>query len=136
MMNKKDILVLYNDLLRHLHGDWVLTGGGLLHVLGISERVAIDIDLVPLNEITNSVQLMIMDIAEKNGFPPEVINFSAEYFLKKQKNWQSELVILYENKDLRIFRPTKKLFKAMKQQRGTETDLSDIELFDKNVQDK
>jgi len=135
-MNRKDILVLYNDLLNHLNGDWILVGGGLLHFLGISERETIDIDIMPVGEISNSDQLKIMEIAEKNGFPPEVINFSSEYFLKKQKNWKDELVLLQEKNNTRIFRPTKKLFREMKEQRGTETDLSDIELFEKNIQDK
>lgn len=86
IMKSKDILVLYYDLIKYLRGDWILVGGSLLHVLGLSERETIDIDLIPYGEISNTDQLKIMEIAEKNGFPPEVINFSAEYFLKKQKN--------------------------------------------------
>lgn len=135
-MNRKDILMLYYDLMKHLHGNWVLVGGGLLHVLGISDRETIDIDIFPYGEITNTDQLKIMEIAEKNGFPPEVINFSAEYFLKKQKNWKDELVLLHETGDIKIFRPSKKLFRIMKEQRGTETDLSDIEIFERNIHDK
>jgi hypothetical protein len=135
-MNRKDILILYKDLLKYLHHDWVIVGGSLLHIMGISERETIDIDIVPCGEITNMEQLEIMEIAEKNGFPPEVINFSAEYFLKKQDNWKNELVLLQENDSVRIYRPTKKLYRAMKEQRGTETDLSDIEVFEKNIHDK
>ena len=56
--------------------------------------------------------------------------------LKKQKNWKDELVLLQKNNNMRIFRPTKKLFRLMKEQRGTETDLSDIELFEQHVKDR
>lgn len=134
-MDRRDIIILYNDLLEHLKGDWILVGGGLLHVLGISERETIDLDIVPAGDITNSDQLKIMDVAVKNGFPPEVINFSAEFFVKRQKDWNSELVLLFENENVRIFRPNCKLFRRLKEQRGTETDMLDIEVFERNIKD-
>jgi hypothetical protein len=134
-MKDKDILKLFNEIQKHLKGDWLLVGGALLHVLGIHDRETLDIDLVPINDITNKVQLKIMDIAIKNGFPPETINFSAEYFVKKQKNWNKEIILIFKNKKTRIFRPSKKLFRALKQQRGTETDILDIEIFEKHIND-
>jgi len=134
-MLRKDIIALYNELLKNLNGDWILVGGGLLHVLGISDRETIDIDIVPVNEITNRDQLNIMDVAVKNGFPPEVINFSAEFFLKRENNWENELVLIYENDNVRVFRPSRKLFRKMKEQRGTETDLIDIAIFEKNIKE-
>jgi len=134
-MERNDILLLYKDLLENLEGDWLLVGGALLHVLGISERETIDIDIVPINDITNKDQMKIMDIAVKNGFPPEVVNFSAEYFVKKRKHWQDELVLVHENSRMRLFRPTFRLFRELKEARGTETDLLDIELFRKNIAD-
>lgn len=134
-MQRKDIITLYNELLKNLQGDWILLGGGLLHVLGISERETIDIDLVPVNEITNRDQLNIMNVAVNNGYPPEVINFSAEFFVKRDSNWENEMVLLYENDNVRIFRPSKKFFRKMKEQRGTETDLLDIEIFEKNIKE-
>jgi len=133
MMQHKDIITLYNEIIKNLHGDWLLVGGALLHVLEISDRVTLDIDLVPLNEITNKDQMRIMKIAEDNNLPPETINFSAEYFVKKQKNWKKELVILFDNENVRLFRPSKKLFRLLKEQRGTETDLIDIEMFEKKI---
>lgn len=134
-MQHINIITLYNELLKNLHGDWLLVGGALLHVLGISERVTIDIDLVPLDEITNKDQLEIMKIAEESCFPPETVNFAAEYFVKKQPNWKNELVILFENENLKIYRPSRKLFRLLKEQRGSETDLMDIEIFEKNIAD-
>ncbi len=132
-MIKKDILKLYSDILRNLKGDWLIVGGALLHVLGISDRETLDIDLVPLEEVTNRDQLAIMEITVKNGFPPETINFSAEYFVKKQKNWENELVLISETRNGRMFRPSKRLFKLLKEQRGTETDLLDIQIFEENI---
>ncbi len=132
-MIKKDILKLYNDILKNLKGDWLIVGGALLHVLGISDRETLDIDLVPLEEVTNKDQLVIMDIAVKNGFPPETINFSAEYFVKKQKNWETELVLMSETRNGRMYRPSIKLFRLLKEQRGTETDLLDIQIFEENI---
>jgi hypothetical protein len=134
-MKHKDILTLYNDIIKNLNGEWLLVGGALLHVLGISKTETLDLDLVPIGLITNSDQLKIMDIALKNGFPPETINFAAEYYVKKQKNWQNELVLLKETGNVKIFRPSKKLFRTLKQERGTETDLLDIEIFEKTIKD-
>lgn len=135
-MQHKDIITLYNEIIKTLRGEWLLVGGALLHVLEINDRVTLDIDLVPLEEITNKDQLQIMKIAEKNNFPPETINFAAEYFVKKQKNWRKELVILFENKNLKLYRPSRKLFRLLKEQRGTETDLMDIEMFEKKITDR
>ncbi len=135
-MQNKDIITLYNEIIKTLRGEWLLVGGALLHVLEISDRVTLDIDLVPLGEITNNDQLKIMKIAEDNNFPPETINFAAEFFVKKQKNWRRELVILFENKNLKLYRPSRKLFRQLKEQRGTETDLIDIEMFEKKITDR
>ncbi|MCU0822041.1 MAG: hypothetical protein MUC95_06145 [Spirochaetes bacterium] len=74
-----------------------------------------------------------MDIAVKNGFPPETINFSAEYFVKKIKNWKKELVLISESPDLKIFRPSTKLFRLLKEKRGTDTDMNDIIIFEENI---
>lgn len=134
-MNNKDIMELYVNIRKNLKGDWLLVGGALLHVLGISDRETLDIDLVPVGTITNKTQLDIMEIAAGSGFPPETINFAAEYFVKKQKNWKKEIILLSENKTSRIYRPSKKLFRLLKTQRGTETDLLDIELFEKSIKD-
>jgi hypothetical protein len=73
----------------------LLVSGALLHVLGIHYREILDIDLILMDVVTNKVQLQIMNIAVKNGFPPETINFSAEFFVKKQKNWNKEIGLIF-----------------------------------------
>jgi hypothetical protein len=129
-MEQRDILVLYESLVQHLHGEWILVGGALLHVLDPGNRETLAIDIVPVHDITNRDQLRIMELADNAGFAPEVINFGADYFVKKQPGWQDELIVLYQSDTLTLYRPTKKLFRSMKQQRGSETDLSDIALYE------
>ncbi|HPA73748.1 MAG TPA: hypothetical protein PKY31_15870 [Spirochaetota bacterium] len=129
-MNRDSIPALFEAIARDISGDWVLVGGALLCVLGLTDRVTIDIDLVPLGKVTNRDQLAVMEIAEKNGFPPEAVNFGAEYFVKKQKGWEKELVLLRDTGKARIYRPTKRLFRRLKEGRATETDLADIALYE------
>ena len=132
-MKQNEIQKLFKDILKALDGDWLLVGGALLAVLGIGERETLDIDLVPLHEVSNRDQLKIMDAAVKNGLPPEVINFSAEYFIKKTKGWEKEILLLAKSPKARVFRPTKKLFRELKSARGTETDLIDIRLYEEKA---
>ncbi len=134
-MKNKDLLNLIGDLKKNLKDDWLLVGGALLHALKISDRETLDVDIVPIGKTTNEKQLEIMEIAIKNGFPPETINFSAEYFVKKIKNWEREIILIWENKNGRLYRPSKKLFRLLKEQRGTETDLLDIEIFEENIKE-
>ncbi len=130
IVNRDSIPALFEAIARDISGDWVLVGGALLCVLGLTDRVTIDIDLVPLGKVTNRDQLAVMEIAEKNGFPPEAVNFGAEYFVKKQKGWEKELVLLRDTGKARIYRPTKRLFRRLKEGRATETDLADIALYE------
>ncbi|MFH0976688.1 MAG: hypothetical protein V1874_12970 [Spirochaetota bacterium] len=37
-MKTKDILKLYNAIVKNISGDWLLIGGALLNVMGISNR--------------------------------------------------------------------------------------------------
>ena len=130
IVNRDSIPALFEAIARDISGDWVLVGGALLRVLGLTDRVTIDIDLVPIGKVTNRDQLAVMEIAEKNGFPPEAVNFGAEYFVKKQKGWEKELVLLRDTGKARIYRPTKRLFRRLKEGRATETDLADIALYE------
>jgi hypothetical protein len=132
-MDERQIRRLLEAIFAELRGDWILVGGALLHALEIATRHTLDIDLVPLGSVTNADQLQIIDIAVKHGFPPETINFAAEYFVKKQPGWNQELVLLRETAKARIYRPSRKLFETLKRARGTETDLEDIEVFEKAI---
>lgn len=134
-MDRKSFIELFDALKRELEGDWIIVGGALLHILGISPRETLDFDIVPVGEITNRLQLLIMKIADDLGYPPETINFGAEYFVKKIDGWENELVLLEDTGTCRIYRPTKKFFRRLKEARGSETDLRDIQLYENNVSD-
>lgn len=56
-MNRTDILKLTNEVFDRLEGDWLLVGGALLHVLDLSDRRTLDIDLVPMQKVSNEDQL-------------------------------------------------------------------------------
>jgi hypothetical protein len=114
-----------------LEGQWILVGGALLLALDLSDRMTIDIDLVPVNRATNQDTLKLMDISQDLNMPPETINLSAEYFLKKIKGWEKELILLQQTKKCKIYRPSKKLFKKLKEARGTSTDMLDIKAYEK-----
>jgi hypothetical protein len=101
--------------------------------LRASERQTIDIDLVPLKHVTYEDQLKAIAVAVKFNLPPETINFSAEYFVKKQPGWQKQLVLMKTTKTMRLFRPNKKLFRKLKMARGSESDLQDIKVFESFV---
>lgn len=135
-MNRIVIKELVDELVDKLPGDWVLLGGSLLSYLNISDRQTYDIDLAPKGKISNDITLAAMEIASKKGMPPEAINFSVAYFLKKQRSWESELILIRKTKSSRLFRPTKKLFRKLKEARGTETDIRDIELYESGVEDR
>lgn len=121
--------------MRQLQGDWVLLGGSLLAYLRLSDRQTFDIDLAPKGKVNNEITLQAIDIAAKKGLPPETINFAVEYFLKKQKGWENELIVIRKTKRGAFYRPSKKLFRKLKEARGTETDLKDIELYEAGVKD-
>lgn len=132
-MDGKQIRKLINALCERLEGDWLLIGGSLLHFLEIGTRQTLDIDLVPIDKVTNDTLLQAIEVAVEHDLPPESINFAAEYFVKKQKGWKKNIVLMKQTKTMRLFRPNKKLFKNLKLARGTETDKEDVKLFGKNI---
>lgn len=132
-MDKIRVQEVVNELMDKLTGEWVLLGGSLLSYLGLSDRQTYDIDLAPKGKVTNELTLKALAIAEKKGLPPEAINFAVEYFLKKQRGWEKELIEIKRTRKNCFYRPTKKLFRKLKEARGTETDLEDIKLYEAGV---
>lgn len=132
-MQATQIKDLIEELTKTLRGEWVLIGGALLHYLDLTDRQTLDIDLAPVGRVNNEITLKALAVAEKMGLPPETINFAAEYFLKKQKNWKSELILIKKAKTCSLYRPSKRLFRQLKEARGTETDLLDIKIFEEGL---
>lgn len=108
-----------------LVGDWVILGGSVLPLLGIEKRVTLDIDLAAKSKIGNKEQMKLFEIAESLDLPVEAINTAAGYFLHKIKGWEDCLVLLYEGKKCRFYRPSASLFIQLKITRLSESDYSD-----------
>lgn len=112
-----------------LEGDWVLLGGTVLPLLGISHRVTLDIDVVGPKSADNTQLLQLMTIAQELELPVEAINQAGTYFLYKIKNWEKELVLLHQGKKATFLRPNTTLFLLLKLSRLTESDLLDCLAF-------
>ena len=122
-------------VLSKLEGEWVIMGGTVLSLLGIDERVTMDIDMVPINsKNSNSQSIKLMEIAEGLGLPVEAINQAGEYFLSKVDGFQDHLILFAESKKCKIYRPDAYLFLKLKLARSSETDLSDCMAFLKHNQ--
>jgi hypothetical protein len=130
MINSKLMEKFIAKVLTKLEGEWVIIGGTVLTLLGIDERVTMDIDMVLINNKTSNAQsIKLMEIAEGLGLPVEAINQAGEYFLSKVDGFQDHLVLFAESKKCKIYRPDAFLFLKLKLSRASETDLSDCLAF-------
>lgn len=125
LLNKKKLRDFINLAGEKLKGDWVILGGTVLPLLGQEYRVTIDIDMASIDEETQKGTLALMEIAESLSLPVETINQAGAYFLKKQKFWKKNLVLLHEGKNAKIYRPNLNLYIELKIQRMSESDLQD-----------
>lgn len=108
-----------------VQGDWVILGGAVLPLLGLSHRVTVDIDLARVKSGTNQDQLELMKMAESIGLPVEAVNTAAEYFLKKIDAFEDSLVLVQSSKGFKLYRPNINLFIQLKLSRLSPTDLED-----------
>jgi len=108
-----------------LEGQWVLVGGALIPLLGGTDRITYDIDLVGPRDATQSHALLLMEIADELGLPIESINQAAAYFLYRIPGFEKELLPLCQGKLGRVMRPTPALYVELKLGRFTESDLAD-----------
>lgn len=123
----------YSEFLKNItediEGDWVIIGGSLLAIIQASNRSTVDIDICPLNELTNENRLNLMNLAIKSGLPIEAINPSADFFLRQIPNWKSSLVLFKAGKKGNIFRPSLELYFKLKLNRSSDTDIDDCISF-------
>ncbi len=106
-----------------LQGDWLLVGGAAAAMWFSPGRMTEDIDLIG-SEGTNAERLRLMEVADAEGLPVEVVNSAADYFIRRDPAWNREMVLLREG-SARIFRPTATMFLLFKIGRLGETDLDD-----------
>jgi hypothetical protein len=111
---------------KELAGNWILVGGSLLLALGISQRVTRDIDFVCMKDTKPGDMIKLMDCAASLNLEIEVINSSAEYFLKKIKGFEKHLLPLYSKSKLKVLRPNALLYAMMKLPRSSDSDVDDI----------
>lgn len=108
-----------------LNGEWVIIGGSVLSILGIEDRVTLDIDIASLLHTSQKETIVLMEIAQDIGLPIEAINQAAAFFLEKIPDWRGSLVEVFHGKNCRFFRPDVNLYVQLKIARLSESDLSD-----------
>lgn len=110
-----------------LTGDWVLMGGTVLTVVGITHRVTLDIALAGPEGATNAETLALMEIAQSLGLAPETINQAGALFLRRVPGWQDDLVLLHRGATAAIHPPGVTLLVLLKLGRLGEADLADCQ---------
>ena len=106
-----------------LEGEWVLIGGAAAAVWFSPGRTTEDIDLVG-GEGTNAERLRLMEVADAEGLPVEAVNSAADFYVRRIKDWNREVVVLLQG-TATIYRPTATLFLLLKINRLGEQDLDD-----------
>lgn len=112
-----------------LEGDWLVIGGSLLAMINSEYRVTSDIDICPIDEMTNEKRLHLMDIADQLKLPIEAINPAADFFVRQIPHWKSSIVLLKKGKKGQLYRPDIELYFKLKFSRLSESDVEDCILF-------
>lgn len=107
-----------------LQGDWLLIGGAAAAMWFAATRTTEDIDLVGADG-TNQERLRLMDVADAEGLPVEVVNSAADYFVRRVPSWDTEKVELVRGRSATIYRPTATMYLLFKLRRLSEEDLDD-----------
>lgn len=110
---------------QRLRGDWVVLGGAVLPLLGVEQRITLDIDIAGPETATNRETLELMNIADELDLPVESINQAAAFFLHRIPGWNDRLCIVETGPNARILRPDATLFVLLKLERLSESDLID-----------
>ena len=76
---------------QRLRGDWVVLGGAVLPLLGVEQRITLDIDIAGPETATNRETLELMNIADELDLPVESINQAAAFFLHRIPGWNDRL---------------------------------------------
>jgi hypothetical protein len=112
-----------------LEGDWLVIGGSLLAIIQSASRSTVDIDLCPINEMTNELRLSLMNVAQKSGISVESINPAADFFLKQIPNWKNSIILHISGAKGHLYRPSFELYLKLKVERLTQTDFEDCLLY-------
>ena len=107
-----------------LEGDWLLIGGAAAAVWFAAERTTEDIDLIG-SDGTNAERLRLMELADAEGLPIEVVNTAADFHIRRIPDWNREVVELRRGPAATIYRPTATMYLVFKLHRLSEQDLDD-----------
>jgi hypothetical protein len=107
-----------------LDGEWLLIGGAAAATWFSVARTTDDIDLVGLAGSAEE-RLALMNLASSAGYPVEVVNSAADFFVRRITGWRDELVPLVRGPRATIYRPSATLFLLLKVERLTAVDLDD-----------
>ena len=118
-----------NSVADEISGDWLIIGGSLLAILGAHQRVTADIDICPIENMNNDLQLELMNLAIKCGLSIESINPAADFFVKQIPNWKNSIVLLKKGRKGAIYRPSLELYFKLKLARCSESDIADCISF-------
>ncbi len=129
MIQAENYQKFINLVADEISGDWLVIGGSLLAVLGENQRVTADIDICPIENMTNSSQLELMNLALKCDLSIEAINPAADFFVKQIPNWKNSIILLKKGLKGSIYRPSLELYFKLKLARCTESDIEDCLSF-------
>jgi hypothetical protein len=107
-----------------LDGERILVGGAAAAVWFAPERVTENIDLIGSHG-TNAERLRLMEVADAEGLPIEVVNSAADFFVRKIPDWNHQVVVLRQGTSAKILRPTATMYMLFKLSRLGEQDLDD-----------
>jgi hypothetical protein len=117
------VSLLLARLTESLSGDWVLLGGAVLPLVGITHRVTYDIDLAGPPDAPQVLELV--ELAAGMGLPPEAVNQAAAFFLHRIEGWSRHLIPVVSGARARVFRPDATLYVRLKIGRLSDADLAD-----------
>ena len=107
-----------------LDGEWLIVGGGAAALWFLPDRVTEDIDLFGLGA-TNRERADLLDLAAAESLPLEVVNTTADHFVRRIPDWRQQLEVLHRGARAAIYRPNATLFLLLKIARLSENDLGD-----------
>lgn len=108
-----------------LRGDWVVLGGAVLPLLGIAQRVTLDIDVAPPDDAGQDQMNELLRIALELGLPAEAVNPAGAFFLREFPDWRRDLVVHHRGPGATLLVPNATLFVLSKIGRLSATDLED-----------
>jgi hypothetical protein len=123
-LGRSDIDAFIRAAGERLDGEWLLVGGAAAALWFLPDRVTEDIDLFGLGA-TNRERADLLDLAAAESLPLEVVNTTADHFVRRIADWRDQLELLHRGSRATIYRPNATLFLLLKAARLSENDLGD-----------